>query len=91
MFVAGGLIAFPVLKGELIMKLLAVDRFEGNYVICEDDEKKFFAIEKVEAPASAVEGDILRITDDGVIEIDKEETARRKKATLSRQKRVWED
>lgn len=73
------------------MKLLSVDRFEGNYVICEDEEKKFFAIEKAEAPVDTVEGDILRITDDGVVEIDREETARRKKAASSRQKRVWED
>ncbi len=73
------------------MKYLAVDRFEGTYVICEDSEKKFFAIEKSEAPANVAEGDILRITDDGTIEIDVEETARRKKSTIARQNKVWED
>ncbi|MDD6174966.1 MAG: DUF3006 domain-containing protein [Firmicutes bacterium] len=74
-----------------MMKMLSVDRFEGNYVICEDSEKKFFAIEKAEAPAGIAEGDILRITDDGAIEIDREETARRKKSVAARQQRVWED
>lgn len=73
------------------MKRLAVDRFEGNYVICEDNDKKFFAIEKAEAPADVAEGDILRITDDGTVEIDREETARRKKNTKDKQNKVWED
>ena len=74
-----------------MMKILTVDRFEGNYVICEDSEKKFFGIEKAEAPADVAEGDVLRITDDGTVEIDREETARRKKATRARQNKVWED
>ena len=32
------------------MKYLAVDRLEGNYVICEDADKKMFAFVLNEAP-----------------------------------------
>jgi Protein of unknown function (DUF3006). len=73
------------------MKLLSVDRFEGSFVICEDNDKKFFAIEKAEAPSDVSEGDILCITDDGTVKIDREETARRKKDTRTRQNKLWED
>ena len=72
------------------MKVLTVDRLEGNYVICEDGEKRFFAIEKEEAPADVKEGDVLRIGDDGELTIDREETERRKKRVRERQSKLWE-
>ncbi len=66
------------------MKLLSVDRMEGNYVICEDDEKKLFAIDVSELPKHVKEGDVIRIKDSGDISVDEEETARRRKNVKER-------
>ena len=60
------------------MKTLIIDRFEENYAVCEDDDGKFFAIEKEELPVEATEGDVLNIDDDGVICINAEETENRR-------------
>ena len=70
----------------LTMRQLIVDRFEGIYVICEDSEKKFFAIDKSEAPVNVKEGDVLCIEDDGTLRIDTEETARRRAAAVRKQR-----
>ena len=47
------------------MRKLSIDRFEGNYAICEDGERKMFAIELGEAAQGAPGGDILVISDEG--------------------------
>lgn len=64
------------------MKTLIIDRFEGNFAICEDGDQKFFAIEKAELPAGAAEGDVLNVDDAaGTLSINAEETARRRSKT----------
>ena len=60
------------------MQYLTVDRLEGTYVICEDKDKKLFAIERTEAPNGVKEGDVLRIDDDGTLTVDVAETNRRR-------------
>ncbi len=70
----------------MTMQQLIVDRFEGIYVICEDQEKKLFAIEKNEAPVNVKEGDVLVISNDGTLQIDAEETARRRAAAIKKQR-----
>ena len=60
------------------MKQITIDRFDGIYAICEDKDKAFFAIETSELPQGAKAGDVLKITDDGVLSIDVEETERRR-------------
>ncbi|NLJ30365.1 MAG: DUF3006 domain-containing protein [Clostridiales bacterium] len=61
------------------MKRLIIDRFEGNYAICEGENEKFFAIEKAELPRGASEGDVLNVDDaEGALSINAEETARRR-------------
>ena len=72
------------------MKYLAVDRLEGNYVICEDAEKKMFAIEVNEAPKGVKEGDVLAINENGEIAVDQDETARRRAKAKKLQDSVWE-
>jgi hypothetical protein len=67
------------------MQYLTVDRFEGTYVICEDKDKKLFAIERTEAPEGLKEGDVLRIGDDGTLTVDKEEANRRRAAVRKKQ------
>lgn len=53
------------------MKKLKIDRTEGTFFICEDKEKKMFAIERNEMPKEAKCGDTIVISDDGIITIDK--------------------
>ena len=60
------------------MRQLLIDRFEQNYAICEDKEKHMFAIEKTELPKEAKEGDILKISEEGELNIDRKATQRRK-------------
>ncbi|MGN0474968.1 MAG: DUF3006 domain-containing protein [Acutalibacteraceae bacterium] len=57
------------------MRKLTVDRFDGIYATCEDDERKMFAIPTAELPANVREGDKLEIDNDGVITVNAEATA----------------
>lgn len=70
------------------MKKIIIDRFDGVYAICEDKDKAFFAIEINELPAGAKSGDVLLITDGGTLEIDREETERRRNRILEKQKKL---
>ena len=49
------------------MRHLTVDRIDGVYAICEDKERKLFAIPKSELPADLREGDKLDIDSEGVV------------------------
>ncbi len=51
------------------MRTLTIDRIDGKYVFCEDEEKKYYAIEIDEAPAGVKPGNILEIDDDGNISV----------------------
>ncbi len=72
------------------MKHLSIDRFEGVYAYCEDNERKMFAIEKNELPEGAGAGDVIAISDDGTITLDKEETAARKARIAKQYQKLWE-
>ena len=56
------------------MKKLVLERFDGSYAYCEDSDKKLFAIDKKELPPGAASGDVLSITDEGIISVDQKET-----------------
>lgn len=71
------------------MRMLSIDRFEAQYAICEDNDKRAFAIAISEIPKGAKEGDVIRISDDGDITIDKEETDRRRKKIIAMQNSLW--
>lgn len=71
------------------MKQIIVDRFEGMYAICEDAEKKFFAIETGELPQGVKEGTVLTISDDGELSVDQAETDARRKKLHEKQGRLF--
>jgi len=73
------------------MKKLSIERFEGVYAYCEDDDRKMYAIEKNELPAGAKAGDVVAISDDGLITLDEEETAARKARIGTLHKKLWDD
>lgn len=61
------------------MKTLVIDRFESGFAICEGDDGVMFGIETAEMPQGAKEGDVIDITDDGVVEINVKKTEQRTK------------
>ena len=62
------------------MKTLTISRMEGIYAICEDENRKFFAIEVSELPRGAAAGDVLRVDDEeGSLSIDREASAAKAK------------
>lgn len=72
------------------MRTVSIDRFEGIYAICEDQDGKFFAIETAELPEGAVEGAVLSIDDaQGSLSIDQAETERRRSKNARLQKKAF--
>lgn len=67
-----------------------IDRFEGNYAICEDEHGNMVNINRDKLPSNAAEGDVVvrRLT--GYI-IDQSETNKRKKGNQSLMKELWKD
>ena len=56
---------------------MVIDRFEGDYAVCERDDRTMLNIKKNKLPAEAKEGDILAVDGDA-ISIDLRETSKRK-------------
>ena len=52
------------------MRHLTVDRIDGIYAICEDKDRKMFAIPKSELPTTLREGDKIDIDNEGVISVN---------------------
>ena len=71
------------------MKQLIIDRFEGRFAICEDAEERYFAIETAELPQGAGEGGVIRITDEGELTLDEEETRARRERIAAKQRRAF--
>ena len=72
------------------MRTLIIDRFEGNFAICEDENQKYFGIDQGEIPKDAKEGDILEIDQEGNIRINQEKTQARRNKIKKLQKKLWE-
>ena len=76
------------------MRTLIIDRFEGNFAICEEStqgKKKekdvhFYGIERAELPTDAKEGDVLHISDEGEISVDAVQTRTRREILNEKQK-----
>lgn len=81
------------------MRTLVVDRFEGNFAVCEEvlsgdkkakapksKEMHFYGIDKSELPCEVKEGDVLHISDDGVITVDAAQTKTRRDILNEKQK-----
>ena len=68
---------------------LIIDRFEAEYAVCEDENKKILNINKSKIPKQAKEGDII-IYRNGTYILDKEKTLNRKKYIEELTKDLWE-
>lgn len=67
---------------------LSLDRFEGDYAICEDDAQRQHEIHKAKLPPNAKLGDVLRLLSDGTLSIDDVETKIRKARIKALQDRL---
>ena len=69
------------------MKVI-IDRFEGNFAVCEKEDRQMVDIKKSKIPTTAKEGDVLNIDKD-MITIDSVETEKRKKEIEELTKDLW--
>lgn len=72
------------------MKKYIIDRFEGAYAICEDEEKSIIDIPKYKLPLEAQEGDCLVKTEYDTFIIDSERAEIRKEIIREKMKRLFE-
>lgn len=71
------------------MKQLIIDRFEGQYAVCEDEEQKCVVFALAKLPEGASPGNVLCVTDEGELILDLEETERRRRRILEKQSRAF--
>jgi hypothetical protein len=69
------------------MKVI-IDRFEGDFAVCEKENRQMINIEKSILPDLVKEGDVLRIKNE-IITIDAEATVKRKKEIEQLTKDLW--
>lgn len=67
-----------------------IDRFEGEYAVCEVEAGRFIDIPKADIPKGAKEGDILSKTDNGY-RIEKAETEAKREEIKKRMNRLFVD
>lgn len=68
---------------------VTVDRFEGDFAICENDDRIMIQIEKSKLPECVHEGDIIVVEDEG-INLDSVATKERKSRIEGLMKNLWE-
>lgn len=73
------------------MNKYIIDRFEGSYAICEDEEKKFVNIERRLLPPNTKESDCIYTNDKGVFCIDYEATENNKMRIRSKLDSLFEE
>jgi len=68
---------------------LIIDRFEGDYAICEREDKTFINVPRKQLPKDANEGDVI-IFENGKYMIDKETTKKRRDAIRKKMDELWD-
>ena len=66
-----------------------IDRFEGNYAVCEKENRTMMDIKRINLPFEAREGDVLSI-DKGKFTIDIEKTEKRRREIEKLTEDLWE-
>jgi Protein of unknown function (DUF3006) len=69
---------------------VVIDRFEGDFVVCEKEDRTMLNINKRDVPVDSKEGDVLDIDGD-IIKIDSAETRKRKKSVQELSDNLWQD
>lgn len=69
--------------------ILIIDRFEGNYAVCEKKDKTIINISLEKLPKEAKEGDVIRI-EENIISVDIYETKKRREEIEEIVKDIWQ-
>lgn len=69
---------------------LSIERFDGDYAICQDDNEKLHEIKISKLPKKTKPGDVLKVSSDGKLVLDMTETLSRKKRIRKLQDRLFE-
>jgi hypothetical protein len=67
---------------------VVIDRFEGDYAVCEKENREMIDIKRELIPKEAKESDVLHIQDDKIV-IDVNETEKRKKEIEELTEDLW--
>lgn len=59
------------------MERLVIDRFEGDFAVCEKDDRTIVDIPIKDIPSECNEGSVINVYDGGYIEYDSAETESR--------------
>ncbi len=70
------------------MMSLCIDRFEGEYAICEDENRRTFRIPRTLLSPQSREGDVLLQTKEGY-QVDREQTKCRREQAAKLQRRLF--
>lgn len=68
-----------------------VDRIEGNYAVCEDENNKIVNIPLKELPEDIKEKDVISFEEDKISKILIQDTLERKKRIREMVKDLWEN
>lgn len=69
---------------------VVIDRFEGEYAVCEQEDGSILQIEKQKIPREAGEGSVLFINGDKIV-LDKKETLKKKKEMNKWMENLWRE
>lgn len=71
------------------MMRVIVDRFEGDYAVCEKEDRTMLRIKRHRLPEGTAEGDVL-VVDQDRISVDAEETKARRMKIQKMMDSLWE-
>ncbi len=72
------------------MKKFIIDRFEGNYAVCEMEDKSYISIPKYKLPLDCREGDCLLQDADDMYQKDIEAKTIKEKKLRDKMNRLFE-
>jgi hypothetical protein len=72
------------------MKKFIIDRFEGNYAVCEMEDKSYISIPKYKLPLDCREGDCLLQDADDMYQKDMETKTTKEKKIREKMNRLFE-
>ena len=65
-----------------------IDRFEGEFAVCEAENRKIINVEKARLPEAAKEGDVI-VVSDSTIRLDLSETEKRRREIEELTEGLW--
>ncbi|MCX6003338.1 MAG: DUF3006 domain-containing protein [Chloroflexi bacterium] len=69
---------------------VVIDRFEGDFAVCEKEDRTMLNVKRSKLPANIKESDVL-IIDGDTITIDPAETAKKRGVTDKLVENLWND